>query len=94
MITHIVFLQFNDENKEQNIQKVKQLLEELPSKIDIIESLEVGINFNDAPRAMDMSLFTTFKTKEDLKIYATHPEHLKVIEVIREVTQYTKVVDY
>jgi len=94
MIVHIVFLEFKDEKKQQNIQKVKELLEALPSKIDELISLEVGINFDTAPRAMDLSLYTTFETKEDLSTYATHHEHLKVVEVIKKVTEFSKVVDY
>ena len=94
MIVHIVFLQFKDENKEQNIANVKELLEGLPSKISELKSLEVGLNFDEADRAMDLSLYTTFETKEDLNSYAIDPEHLKVVEVIKQVTEYSKVVDY
>jgi hypothetical protein len=94
MIKHIVMFAFKDENKENNIQKVKELLESLTSKIDIIRSLEVGINFDKAPRAMDISLVTTFDSVEDLDSYAKNKEHQKVIEFIKEVTEYTKVVDY
>ena len=94
MIVHIVFLKFKDDDKEQNISNVKELLEGLPSKIVKLKSLEVGINFDEADRAMDLSLHTTFDTKEDLQAYAIHPEHVKVVEVIKQVTQYSKVVDY
>jgi len=94
MIKHIVFIEFKEQNKEQNLLKVKELLEALPSKIDCLLDMEVGINFDKAPRAMSLSLYTTFKTKEDLDIYATHEEHLKVVEVIKECSEYTKVVDY
>ena len=94
MVVHIVFLQFKEDNKEANILKVKNLLESLPKKISVLKSLEVGINFDEAERAMDLSLHTTFKTKEDLNSYAIHLEHLKVIEVIKQVTEYSKVVDY
>ncbi len=94
MIVHIVFLKFNEQDKNENIQKVKELLEELPSKISELNSLEVGINFDQADRAMDLSLHTTFDSKEDLNTYAVHDEHLKVVDVIKQVTQYSKVVDY
>jgi len=43
---------------------------------------------------MDLSIITTFQDIEGLDSYATHPAHLKVIEFIKEVTLYTKVVDY
>lgn len=94
MIVHIVFLKFEDENKQQNILKVKKLLEGLPDKVIQLQSLKVGINFDEACRAMDLSLYTTFNSKEDLQLYSVHKEHLKVVSVIKEVTQYSKVVDY
>jgi hypothetical protein len=94
MVVHIVFFEFKDENKVSNMQKVKGMLEGLVEKIESLKSMEVGINFTDSPRALDMSLYSTFKTKEDLKVYATHEQHLKVLEFIKEVTLQTKVVDY
>jgi hypothetical protein len=86
--------EFKDENKKNNILKVKELLEKLENKIDVINKIEVGINFDTAARAMDLSLYSTFDSKEDLNTYATHVEHLKVVEFIKEVTLSTKVSDY
>jgi len=94
MIVHIVFLKFKEPNKEQNIAKIKTMLEDMVGKIAQIQKLEVGINFNSSERSCDMSLYTEFNSKEDLLSYAKHPMHQKVIELIREVTEYTKVVDY
>jgi len=94
MVVHIVFFKFKDENKEQNIADIKKRLEGLVDKIDVLKSMEVGVNFTDSPRAFDMSLYSVFDSKEDLKIYATHQAHLDVLELIREVTYETKVVDY
>ena len=94
MVVHIVLFKFKDENKKQNITKAKQLLESLKDKINIIEDYEIGINFDTADRAMDLSLYSSFKTKEDLNYYATHKEHLEVVTFIKSVTDYTKVVDY
>ena len=94
MIVHIVMFTFKEENKEATLLKVKELLESLVEKIDVLQSLEVGINFDTADRAMDLSLYSKFASKEDLAIYATHPEHLKVVEYIKSVATASKVVDY
>jgi hypothetical protein len=85
---------FKDNNKKQNIQKVKELLESLLTKIPQLKSIEIGIDFSKSPRAMDMSIYTKFDTKEDLNIYANHKEHLEVVKFIKEVTVLSKVVDY
>lgn len=94
MIVHIVMFKFNAENKTQNILQTKQLLENLSDSIEVLRSLEVGINFDEADRAFDLCLTTTFKTKEDLQTYATHKEHLKVLKFIKQVTLKSHVVDY
>jgi hypothetical protein len=85
---------FQDENKALNLAKVKHRLEKLEEQIDVLKSMEVGMNFTDSPRAYDLSLYSTFDTRADLKIYAEHEEHLKVVELIKEVTVDSKVVDY
>jgi len=94
MIVHIVMFKFKEENKALNLAKVKGKLEKLEEQIDVLKSMEVGVNFTESPRAMDMSLYSTFESQEDLKIYATHEAHLKVVEFIKEVTVESKVVDY
>ena len=94
MIVHIVMFEFKDENKEQNIGKTKVMLEALVEKIEPLKKMEVGIDFNQSERAFDLSLYSTFETKEDLAIYAVHPAHLEVVSFIKEVTSVSKVVDY
>ncbi|MBN2768526.1 MAG: Dabb family protein [Campylobacterales bacterium] len=94
MIVHIVFFKLKDTNKNANISQIKSMLEGLSSKIDVIRFLEVGVNLSQEERAMDMSLITHFDTKEALLTYANHPDHLEVVGVIKEVSEYTKVVDY
>lgn len=94
MIIHIVIFKFKEENKKENICKTKELLEGLLLTIDVLNFMEVGVNFNPTERAFDMSIYTKFDTTENLHLYATDPEHLKVLEFIKAVTLETKVVDY
>ena len=94
MIVHIVMFDFKEEDKKKNITKTKEMLEALVEKIEPLLSMEVGIDFNGSERAMDLSLISTFETKEGLSTYATHPAHLEVVAFIKEVTNASKVVDY
>ncbi len=94
MIVHIVMFKFKDENKESNIKEVVKRLNALVELIPELKSMEVGVNFTDSERAFDLSLYSTFETKEALGAYAIHPEHLKVVELIKSVTLESKVVDY
>ena len=94
MIVHIVMLKFKEENKQDNLLKVKGLLEALPSKIEALLSMEVGLDFMQSERSFDLVLTTIFNDKEGLSTYATDPAHLNVVNVIKEVTEGAKVVDF
>jgi len=94
VIVHIVAFQFKDENKKANIIQAKQMLENLMGVVPTLRSMDVGLNFSNEERAMDMSIITTFQSKEALDTYAVHPEHLKVVDFIKSVVEYSKVVDY
>lgn len=94
MIVHIVMFKFSEQDREVNIAKTKVMLESLVEKIEPLKNMEVGIDINGSERAMDLSLYSTFDTMEDLKTYATHPAHLEVVAFIKEVTIESKVVDH
>ena len=93
MIKHIVLFDFKEENRAENIDQAKEMLEGLMGKVSTLKSMEVGINFSDEARAMDLSIITEFDTREDLEAYAVHPEHLKVVEFIKGVVNSSKVSD-
>lgn len=94
MIVHIVFFKFKEEQKRENIQKTKEMLLELLDSVATLKSIEVGLNFANEERAMDLSIITHFDSIDDLQEYAVHPEHLKVVDFIKQVVEYSKVVDY
>jgi hypothetical protein len=86
--------QFKEENKKANLIQAKQMLEALMGVVPTLRSMDVGVNFSSEERAMDLSIITTFENKEGLEAYAVHPEHLKVVDFIKQVVAYSKVVDY
>jgi len=94
MIVHIVMFKFKEDNKAENIARVKALLESLPEKIPSLQRMEVGVDFCQSERAMDLVLTSEFETQEGLETYAVHPAHLEVVEIIKSVAEMSKVVDY
>lgn len=94
MVVHIVMFKFKEHNKQENILVVKSKLEALVSQIPTLLTMEVGIDFNKSDRAFDLSLYSTFDTKDDMRTYAIHPSHLEVLEFIKSVTMESRVVDY
>lgn len=98
MIKHIVMWKLKEEaegnNKSENANKIKGLIEGLEGKIKELKFIEVGINFNSSEAAYDVVLNSDFETVNDLDIYQEHPEHIKVKEFIGKVTEGRVVADY
>ena len=94
MIKHIVLFDFKDENKEENMKRVKEMLLALVERVPSLKKMEVGINFSKEERAMDLSIYTEFDNILGLEEYAVHPEHLEVVAFIKTVVNGSKVSDY
>jgi hypothetical protein len=94
MIVHIVMIKFKENTSQEAIKDIKNRLEQLVGHIEPLNSMEVGINFKPSDRAMDLVLTATFDTKEGLEIYSPHPAHQEVVKSIKELGEYTRVVDY
>ena len=93
MVKHIVMFKLLDKNKT-NIEKVVNALKSLEGNIDVLRYVETGVNFTESERSYDIVLTTEFDNREGLKIYALHPNHLKVVKVIRSTCSASVVVDY
>ncbi len=98
MIKHIVFIKIkgaaSDDAKLQDLNKLKDALEALPSQISQIKNFEVGINVSDSSSASDIALVGEFDSKDDLEAYKVHPEHQKVLDLISSIKGRTAVVDF
>jgi len=94
MVKHIVMFDFKDENREENLERAKVMLEALVEKVPSLKAMEVGINFSQEERAMDLSLYSTFDDQAGLEAYAIHPAHLEVVAFIKSVAIASKVSDY
>ena len=94
MVVHIVMIKFKENTSKDEIEEIKSQIDGLFGKVPTLLSMDTGLNFSEEERAMDLSLIATFDSKEDLNEYAIHPNHLEVIENIKKVAEYSKVVDY
>ena len=94
MIIHVVMFKFQNNIDEALITEAKEQIELLVDLVPRLQNIKAGINFAEEDRAMDMVLISHFENRDDLDFYASHPEHLKVIEFIKTIAEYTKVVDY
>lgn len=98
MIRHIVMWKFRDFaeglSREENILKVKAMLEALPEKIDFIREMQIQINVNPKEGMYDAVLLSTFDSLEDVARYRVHPEHKKVSSYVAMIKESRASVDY
>ena len=97
MIRHVVMWKFlaeaEQKTKKENMQLVQEQLYALVPKIPEIKRMEIGMDVKGTDASMDLMLLTEFDSLETLKIYAEHPEHVKVASLVRKVTESRVVLD-
>lgn len=93
MVKHIVMFKLLEKN-ETNIEKIVNALKSLEENIDVLRSVEIGVDYAESERSYDIVLTTEFDDREGLKAYGPHPNHLPVVEIIRPLCSASVVVDY
>ncbi len=94
MIKHIVMWKFKDEVAEADKLEMKRQLEALKGVVPSLIDIEVGMDVVGSDASKDMVLYSEFAALDDLKAYAIHPEHLKVVEFVKPLVCERAVVDY
>lgn len=95
MIKHIVTfkLKGTSEQRLEAATNFKNALMALPSQIDCLKSMEVGINCNPAEK-WDLVLTALVENMDDLERYANHPLHLQAAAIIKDCKEDRACVDY
>lgn len=98
MIRHIVMFKLkefeNSEAKQAKLNEIKERLEALIDKIEVLKYIHVDFNCNPA-ETWDLILTTELATLEDVNTYANHPEHVAVAKgIIGPVKADRACVDY
>lgn len=87
MIKHVVLFKLKEfENEDQKAvvrNKIKNALLSLKNKIEVLKYIEVGNHFQLQSNTYDLCLITHFDSMADLEAYQVHPEHLKVVDILR-----------
>ncbi len=97
MIKHVVMWRFKEEaegrTKLENMEELKRQLLALVPLIPQIKKMEIGFDITHSEFSADFMLTTEFDSVDDLKIYAVHPEHLKVSGFVKNVVESRIVLD-
>ena len=98
MIKHIVVWRFKDEalgaTKAENLARARVAIEALRELVPQVRHLEVGVDIRADHDPSDLVIYSEFDSLEDLQAYQTHPEHVKVAQLIGEMRETRSVVDY
>ena len=94
MVRHIVLFRFKDgasiEGKERLIDSLKGLKDQIP----LVMELEVGTDIGGKPNSYDIALNSVFERLDDVEKYAIHPDHVKVVEMVKELCESSVKVDF
>ncbi|CAE6790112.1 MULTISPECIES: Dabb family protein [Paraburkholderia] len=97
MIRHIVMWRVSGETPQEH-QKARRLVKEsfegLRGQIPGMLKLEIGLDSSAVDYACDVVLITEFDSQAALDAYATHPEHLRVRELLGNMRTARFQVDY
>ena len=95
MIKHIVSfkLKGSEAQRLELSRQFKAALEALPAQIEVLQSIEVGINENPS-ETWDIVLTAIVDTMDDVAIYAKHPAHVAAAAIIAEHKECRACVDY
>lgn len=95
MVKHIVSfkLQGDSQTRLDAARRFKDALLALPEQIDVLQSMEVGINQNPN-EDWDIVLTAVVPTMADVDTYARHPAHVAAAAIIGPVKASRACVDY
>ncbi len=95
MVKHIVMFKLSGTPLErlEVANRFKDALLALPAQIDVLNSMEVGINENPA-ETWDVVLIAIVPTMADVAIYANHPAHLAAAGLLAGHKEARGCVDY
>lgn len=82
-----------DEERRQVATAFRDALLALPSQIDVLHSMEVGINENPS-ESWDVVLTAIVDTMDDVAVYANHPAHVAAASLLAGHKDDRACVDY
>ena len=94
MLTHIVVWKYRADTSPATRAEHLARLRSLSTVVSGIESFSVGFDTLHLPRCYDTGLVAIFRDRAALDAYAVHPDHLKVAELGRGISETVASVDF
>ena len=94
MLTHIVIWKYRPDIDRDVREEHVRMLRNLPNIISDVLTLQVGFDVLRLPRSFDTGLVATYKDRAALDAYTVHPEHVKVADFGRSISEQVASVDF
>lgn len=96
MIRHILLIKFKASATSEKIQKLRELFETMPTKVEGVNDVEWGLNNSPEGKNKDYThaVMMTFADEAGRQNYLPHPEHDALKEVFRPLLEDIIVFDY
>ena len=94
MLTHIVIWKYREDVGEEELRLHVEMLRRLPDLIPEVLSFHVGFDVLRLPRSYHTGLASTFRDRAGLEAYTVHPEHVKVADFGRRISEHVASVDF
>ena len=94
MLTHVVIWKYKADVDQETRDEHVNLLRNLAGIISEVKSLEVGFDTIGLPRSYDTGLVAVFADRAGLDAYTVHPEHVKVANFGRSISEHVASVDF
>ena len=80
MVHHYVMLKFKENTSADHISAFVSKMLVLSHHIDVVESINIGLDELKETRSWDLILDMRFRCYEDLQTYRQHPKHIAVMQ--------------
>ena len=94
MLTHIVIWKYRADVDQATREEHVSLLRKLADIIPEAKELSVGFDTLGLPRSYDTGLVAVFEDRDGLDAYTVHPEHVKVADFGRSISEHVASVDF
>jgi hypothetical protein len=96
VLRHVVLFQFKEGTGAEEIRKIENAFNALPSKIDQVYAFEWGtdVSTENLQKGFTHCFLVSFLSEADRDAYAKHPAHLEFGEMLKPVLGNVMVIDY
>ena len=94
MLTHVVIWKYKADIDQETREEHVNLLRNLAGLVPEMKSLEVGFDTIGLARSYDTGLVAVFDDRAGLDAYTVHPEHVKVANFGRTISEHVASVDF